>query len=1146
MLQSGNKITQLITILALFITVGLMVSSMIPPNIIIFFFPFGLLYKGYFDLFLLLISFLIFLRANYLYSKTLNPKMAIIAGGFLSGAIIYVQQHDLFCNICQIYKPQFNLLIAVLTWSLTLFTVVFFSLKDQKTPINFRRTVYIFFFLYTIGISVLDRFISYYFVDYIYKIIINIPFLNIAAQAIYLLTSYTYMDMKRTEKSAVLSNFNLGLLWLGIVPLFTYSLFGTTLFAFISPVIRFIGFIFILTGLNDISEKQNYMGFRQKFTAYLLIFLITSYVIIISISSIILDIKFPLFFQYIFFGFFILITIIQYIISNIFIRPLFNITNGIKRYSPEKEPEKIPINSNDEIGDLTEKINYILDLNWNHTQELLVKQKELIEYANRETLLKNIVEKIRSSLDIDETLTFICDEAAKLFDVQRAAISEFYDINDRGNFIPRREYKKSPDIKGLKEINYLKKTGAYIGEIVLDKGINLVIDNMSESNVPDYFKETYIIMGVKSALCVPIRKGEDKFGTIFLAEYNYYRNWTEDEITLLETVAGQAYIAIKQAELYEKEKQISEKESTLRKTMEVLRSTLDADKIKKYFVEIIGNYFDADRCLFLDYDKETNMMLPFKIEILKPEIKSLAGINPETDFPEFVAKAKKGKDIFIKDLEETLSRKKFIKYKAIETLSQNEVKSGYGLLIKYKDQIVGVLILHFVNKKRILTHDELNFLKVLRNQAATALYQAYLYATVKYTAEKEKLLREIESDIKLSHSLEQVYNYILSKLSQIFDVSRTFFAEIPEFETKKPVIKYEYNTMPSQLPLKNTELPEVCIDTLSGIIETASSVFINDIKTYHPENQDLQNFFDSHNVKSILASPLIKYNKEKIIFGVFVLCSQKLRNWTQEEINLLEEILSSSTSVVWEILKRTEIDELRNTFILTLAHDLEVPLIGERRALEFIMSIPPGQLLDKYKNIIEETIKNNKNISSFLKKLVDSYSYELERKKLYFTETCISDLIHNVINLQKNYAESKSILINVSIQYDLPDIKIDKKEMKKAISTLLENAITYTPEGGKVQVKCNSSKDTALICIIDNGSGIPKEIQKRLFKRYEMAVAIERKIGSGLGLYLAKQIVEAHGGNIWLTSEENIGTTFCFSLPLKRKYNEESDPFNFE
>ena len=96
----------------------------------------------------------------------------------------------------------------------------------------------------------------------------------------------------------------------------------------------------------------------------------------------------------------------------------------------------------------------------------------------------------------------------------------------------------------------------------------------------------------------------------------------------------------------------------------------------------------------------------------------------------------------------------------------------------------------------------------------------------------------------------------------------------------------------------------------------------------------------------------------------------------------------------------------------------------------------------------------------------------------------------------------------------------------------MENAITYTQKNGIIEIKSYQIGDEVATCISDNGPGIPPEMSDKIFKRYAMAQLIEKKIGSGIGLYLSKQIIEAHNGKIWFESKLQKGSTFCISLPI--------------
>ncbi len=126
--------------------------------------------------------------------------------------------------------------------------------------------------------------------------------------------------------------------------------------------------------------------------------------------------------------------------------------------------------------------------------------------AEREILLRKTIEKIRSSLDINETLTFICDEVAKIFNVQRATIVEFPDHNNYEKFIMRREYKVSPEIKGIEDYKGYEYLAKYWGNRVFSEKTIINYDNISDSDAPDNVKEYYKNLGVKSIIGSPIKK----------------------------------------------------------------------------------------------------------------------------------------------------------------------------------------------------------------------------------------------------------------------------------------------------------------------------------------------------------------------------------------------------------------------------------------------------------------------------------------------------------------------------------------------------------------------------------------------------------------------------------------------------------------
>jgi two-component system sensor histidine kinase VicK len=148
-----------------------------------------------------------------------------------------------------------------------------------------------------------------------------------------------------------------------------------------------------------------------------------------------------------------------------------------------------------------------------------------------------------------------------------------------------------------------------------------------------------------------------------------------------------------------------------------------------------------------------------------------------------------------------------------------------------------------------------------------------------------------------------------------------------------------------------------------------------------------------------------------------------------------------------------------------------------------------------------------------------------------------------VIEPRIEMAERKELEISFKKpKQKIPKIKVDEEKISLAIQNLVENAISYTDKGGKVEVeiKYNKDKNETLFSVKDNGIGIPQGQKNRIFTKFfraDNAVRSETE-GSGLGLFVAKNIIEAHGGKIWFESEEGKGSTFYFTLPVKEEFEE--------
>lgn len=532
--------------------------------------------------------------------------------------------------------------------------------------------------------------------------------------------------------------------------------------------------------------------------------------------------------------------------------------------------------------------------------EILDKQKEIAEAKEKESLLRNIFELIRSSLDLDETLTFISESIAKNFNVQRVAIVETPDKKDLSKFIVKKEYKSTQELKGITDVEGFAKIASTWTKNLISSVNVIALDDIEQAEIPENFKNVYREMGVKSIIGSPIRSADDAWGALVLSEYNKQRHWSDGEKELLKILSNQIYIAIKQAELFKKQKEAADKELTLRKTTEILRSTLDVSQIKRFFVELACSYFNADRCLFVSYNQQISRFLPFELEVLRgTDIKSLLNVSVEDDFPEFAYKLKnKKRNIIIKDLEKTLARQDLPNYKSVQSLYQSDAKSDYGFLVEYQNQNLGILILHYVKNKRKLTHQEIEFLKILKDQAGIALYQADLYEKQRVTAEKEKALKSIILSSISSFKFEEIISSIVTQTGIIFKADRCFYIGYDySTDTHTSIKGYAQYLSSDSIRSHLTFQPSnESSETFIQQIKQKDVVTVDNIYEMSLPEQSRQMLIDELSVKSYMISPIFYGD---IIYGAIVLhYVNNYKNFNEEDVDFAKSISYQSAIVI--------------------------------------------------------------------------------------------------------------------------------------------------------------------------------------------------------------------------------------------------------
>lgn len=236
--------------------------------------------------------------------------------------------------------------------------------------------------------------------------------------------------------------------------------------------------------------------------------------------------------------------------------------------------------------------------------------------------------------------------------------------------------------------------------------------------------------------------------------------------------------------------------------------------------------------------------------------------------------------------------------------------------------------------------------------------------------------------------------------------------------------------------------------------------------------------------------------------------------------------------LIKDIRKLKELDQIREDFSATLAHDLRVPILAEHNTLKFFLKGVFGETSDKQKEALENMLESNNDLLNLVNTLLDVYKYDAIPTQFKKEPVNIKVLIDECVNEISSLVIKNNHTLENNIGKEIPTLNIDRAEIKRVILNLLNNAITYTQQDGKISLESEINEEELIIKIKDNGKGISEADINKIFDRYFSKAIKFRKVGTGLGLYLSKQIVEAHNGRIWAESKPDNGSIFSFSLPL--------------
>lgn len=505
---------------------------------------------------------LIFLVSNFIYSKTKDERLIILAGGFLICAILntihIIEVQSFPYDVLSLINIQNNpSVIYLLLGNLILSLAVYFALvhkPSEETMKYFRLKTYSLYFFIFLVLIICPYSIMHFLPELKYGLSMLIYSLGFINYSLYIMLAFIVINIRQSSNITFFPRFTTGLIILGLGGLFYINPLLIPFNEILAHITQAIGLVFILSGIKHFQTYAKFLKVKDELAAYMCLLITAVYIVFILIGSTLFHIILPPISAYIFVEFILIFQFIVYLIANIVTQPITRIIGTLNEYTPGQEYVNIPVIRNDEIGQLTEKIN---------TLSMLARNKilEVTKIAEREHSVVRIFESMRRISNQNVIKNSIVDELKTALNPDRIFIALYDSTNDSFYFDKYLEGLSSKALFNFcKDGEYNEENEENEEEIML-KRLNEFIKHNLElcfSNINDYIttnslertqKETLLKgYNVKSCCNIPIYYAGLLLGCLIIQYTKEFKEFDGTDLSYMKMMATQLGVAIHQSD----------------------------------------------------------------------------------------------------------------------------------------------------------------------------------------------------------------------------------------------------------------------------------------------------------------------------------------------------------------------------------------------------------------------------------------------------------------------------------------------------------------------------------------------------------------------------------------------------------------------
>ena len=779
---------------------------------------------------------------------------------------------------------------------------------------------------------------------------------------------------------------------------------------------------------------------------------------------------------------------------------------------------------------------------------------QVTEALEQQTATAEILRVIsQSPTDVQPVFDAIVDSAVRLcdgawadayrFDGERQHFVACSNLPPEGRALLQRLYPRAPDPE------------AVTGRAILDRAVIHVPDAHHDPRfaITRHVSST-VGGGSRSVLAVPMLHHGEAVGVILVHRGEQPLPFSSAEIDLLKTFAAQAVIAIENVRLFtelqqknealtEAHAQVTEALDQQTATAEILsvisRSQTDVQPVFDTIAANAMRLCGASNCAVFRYDEELIYVV------------ALANVNPggaESVRRAYPVPPSRGnataRAILTRAVVNIRDVREDTEYQLQNMAAAVGFRSALCVPMLREGNPIGAISVTGTDVGAF-SGQEVKLLQTFADQAVIAIENARLLSELQTrtgeltrSVEELRALADVSRALSSTLELDAVLQTIVTRANQLAGTDACSVFEYDEateaFHLRATNnLDEEVVTIARQTPTRKGE------GVQGRMALTRQPVQVPDIGEEDAYRGPLRDVLLRTGTRAVLAVPMLRENE---LIGGLTVNKRTPGEFSPEVIELLTTFATQSALAIQNARLFREIADKsrqlefasrhKSEFLANMSHELRTPLNAIIGFSEVLNERMFGELNEKQDEYLKDIYASGQHLLSLINDILDLSKIEAGRMELEVADFDLPSAIDNALILVRERASRRGIRLGRSIDDLVGMIRGDERKVKQVLLNLLSNALKFTPEGGRIDVRAAANDGMAEISVADTGVGIAPEDQEAIFEEFRQVGTADKKVeGTGLGLALSRKFIELHGGRIWVQSQPGKGSTFSFTLP---------------